>query len=126
MSRSLSPWIGKTDDAAIPPRVKLRVWDRDNGTCQGPCHRKLGPSDKVHFDHKIPLKDGGPHSEDNLQLMCEGDHIRKTGLEAAARGLTHAIQKRHRGINKPSRLAEKWKWKKRILAERAELERGEP
>lgn len=98
--RSITGWKGKTDDASIPPRVRLRIWDRDEGKCQGPCHRKLHPGDTVHYDHKVPLKDGGEHREENLQLLCEGCHIVKTGLEATARAHIDAIKKRHRGIKR--------------------------
>ena len=91
-------WSSENHKAAIPGRVKLRIWERHGGTCQGPCHRKLRPADKVHHDHKIPLEDGGEHAEGNLQLMCDGCHALKTGIEATARAKVRAIKRRHLGI----------------------------
>jgi hypothetical protein len=43
--RRLAPWIGSAADTAVPPRVKLRVFDRAGGACEA-CHRALGPADK--------------------------------------------------------------------------------
>lgn len=121
--RTVPEWRGKHDDQSIPLAVRLRVFAAYDETCQGPCHRKLTPRDKhIHFDHRIPLADGGEHRESNLQPMCAGCHGLKTGVEATARAKTRAIKARAFGFKKPSRLAEKWKWAKRIKAERAEKE----
>ena len=116
MPRKLPEWIGKTDDAALPARVQLRILERDQETCQGPCHRRLRPGDLFHFDHKTPLKDGGLHAESNIQVMCKGCHLLKTGFEARARAITNAIKKCRLGIKPPSKFpnARTGKWKTRI------------
>ena len=41
MTRSTEEWFGRTEDAAIPQRVRLRVWQRDDGRCQCGCNRKI-------------------------------------------------------------------------------------
>ena len=33
------------------------------------------------IDHIIPLKDGGTHSKNNIQLLCEGCHTEKTRID---------------------------------------------
>jgi 5-methylcytosine-specific restriction protein A len=33
MPRSVAEWIGKTDNTPVPPRVKMRIFERHNGRC---------------------------------------------------------------------------------------------
>ena len=33
MSRAVPEWIGKTPDTKVPPRVRLRVFEKHDGTC---------------------------------------------------------------------------------------------
>ena len=33
MSRSVDLWVGKTDDAKVPARVRLRVFEAYGGRC---------------------------------------------------------------------------------------------
>jgi 5-methylcytosine-specific restriction protein A len=35
MTREVPEWIGATDDAAIPARVRVRVFERYEGRCRG-------------------------------------------------------------------------------------------
>lgn len=117
--RSVPEWQGKTDDAEIPPRVKIRIVERAGHRCEGPCHRAFDGKLKPEFDHVLALINGGAHAENNLRAVCHECHSQKSKLDVAAKALTARIRKRHLGIKKPSRLSELWKWKKRILAERA-------
>ena len=50
----------------IPDAVRLFVWQRDEGKCV-----KCGNSEKLEFDHIIPVVKGGANTERNLQLLCE-------------------------------------------------------
>jgi len=50
----------------IPHSVRLFVWQRDQGKCV-----KCGNSEKLEFDHVIPVVKGGSNTERNIQLLCE-------------------------------------------------------
>ncbi|WP_247875304.1 hypothetical protein [Ochrobactrum sp. Marseille-Q0166] len=52
--RKIPEWVGKTDDAAIPEKVMLRLWDEYKGHCED-CARKIMAGEKKHFDHRIRL-----------------------------------------------------------------------
>lgn len=77
MSRSTEEWVAKSDDTAIPPRVKLRVFDRAAGRCQS-CSRKIMASDTWQADHIVALINGGENREQNLQCLCDWCHKAKT------------------------------------------------
>lgn len=48
--RSVDEWIGKNDDAAIPPRVRLRVFEKFGGICQL-SNRKIMAGEAWDLDH---------------------------------------------------------------------------
>lgn len=50
MSRAVEEWIGKTADAPIPPRVKLRVFEAHGGRCHL-SGRKIMPGELWECDH---------------------------------------------------------------------------
>ncbi|MCX5633147.1 MAG: HNH endonuclease signature motif containing protein [Phycisphaerae bacterium] len=61
--------IENTDAARrerIPDDVRLFVWQRDEGKCV-----KCGGTEKLEFDHIIPVAKGGSNTERNIQLLCE-------------------------------------------------------
>jgi hypothetical protein len=61
--------IENTDAARrerIPDDVRLFVWQRDEGKCV-----KCGGTEKLEFDHIIPIAKGGSNTERNIQLLCE-------------------------------------------------------
>jgi 5-methylcytosine-specific restriction protein A len=81
MSRAVKEWIAKNDDQAIPRRVKVRVFKRDDGRCKictTPVEGKL-----PQYDHVIALANGGLHRETNLQLLCKPCHAEKTKADVA-------------------------------------------
>lgn len=49
------------------------------------CLREGRTTEVEHWDHIIPLWEGGPDTEDNLQGLCAVCHERKTKLEAQRR-----------------------------------------
>lgn len=102
MARSAALWIGKTDDQAIPPRVRLRVFEAAGGRCQC-CGRKLGPGDKWQADHIIALINGGAHSEANLQCLCDWCHKAKTRQDVAEKAKSARIRQRQAGIRPASK-----------------------
>lgn len=102
MARTNPEWIGKNDDAAIPEKVALRLWERCKGHCQN-CQRKIMAGEKKHIDHEKPLADGGRHAESNLQILCVPCHVQKTGEEATARAKVRAQTKAIQGFKSPKK-----------------------
>lgn len=98
--RSVAEWIGSSPDAAIPARVKLRIFERYNGKC-AITGRKLMVGDPYDFDHRIPLALGGEHRESNLQLVSKPAHVEKTKADVAAIFKAQRIREKHLGILRP-------------------------
>ena len=57
----------------IPQRVRDTVWRRDRGAC-GQCDS----SERLAFDHIIPLSKDGASTYRNVQLLCETCNRRKS------------------------------------------------
>jgi hypothetical protein len=57
--------VGERHPRIIPQDVKIAVSARDGGRC-----RKCGSSEKLHFDHVIPVSRGGANTVANIQLLC--------------------------------------------------------
>ena len=107
--RETAEWIGSHDDAAIPPRVQVRVFGRDGGRCKI-CTRKVGVGgEPFQMDHRIALVNGGSHRESNLQLICTECHKAKTKQDVAVKAKTARVRKRHLGIKKPRTIT---RWRK--------------
>lgn len=104
MTRSTDEWIGKTDDQAIPPRVRLRVFERHGGICHL-SGRKIMPGDAWDADHVIALVNGGEHRESNMAPALRTEHRKKTARDVAQKAKDRRIRAKHLGIRKPSRFA---------------------
>lgn len=102
MPRSVPIWIGATHDAAIPPRVRLRVFEKAGGCCAA-YSRKIAPGDKWQCDHKHALINGGRHAEDNLQVLCEWCHKHKTRSDVAIKTFYYRKRLGQAGIKRKSR-----------------------
>ncbi len=63
---------------AMTGKRVARVWAKTDGRCAR-CLRKMYPGDDFEVDHIIALAKGGTDADDNLQLLCSGCHILKTG-----------------------------------------------
>jgi 5-methylcytosine-specific restriction protein A len=101
--REVAEWLGQTDNAQIPNRVKLRIWMRAGGCCQG-CGRRIRPGERWDIDHTVALCNGGEHREGNFQVMAIdicGCHKRKTAADVAEKRRIDRNRKRHAGIKKP-------------------------
>ena len=115
MTRKVNEWIGRTPDTAIPPRVRLRVFDRHKGIC-ALSGRKIQPGDKWQIDHITALINGGEHRESNLQPVLDAAHKAKTAQDVALKAKVDRVRKKHLGIE-PKRAtiaggkASKWKRK---------------
>jgi 5-methylcytosine-specific restriction protein A len=97
MSRSVPEWIGKTDDEKVPDRVKLRIWNRDEGHCHI-SGEKIYPGDDFELKHRVALILGGRHAESNLAFALTKYHRQKTADEMAIRAGNDARAKSHAGI----------------------------
>ena len=58
---------------SIPQKVKLEVWQRDQGKCV-----ECGDTNYLEFDHVIPHSLGGATSVGNLQLLCRRCNLAKS------------------------------------------------
>lgn len=115
MSRSVEEWMGKTDDDAIPPRVRLRVFARHNGICHL-SGRRIAAGDAWDLDHVVALANGGEHRESNLAPALRDKHRKKTAQDVAEKAKVAKVRKRHLGIRKRSSFAcsRDSRWKKKI------------
>ena len=98
--REVSEWKGKTDDAKIPARVRLRVFLRYGGICHL-SGRRIQPGDAWDIDHLVALANGGSHSESNLRPALRKPHRAKTARDVALKAKNDRVSKRHLGIKKP-------------------------
>jgi len=99
MSRSVPEWCGKTDDDPVPPRVRLRVFERFNGVC-GVCGVKIRAKRWV-CDHHKALINGGENRERNLWPIHEAcDRTVKTPADVAEKKITNRMRATHLGVKK--------------------------
>jgi 5-methylcytosine-specific restriction enzyme A len=99
VSRSVEEWVGASDDAAIPPRVRLRVFERHSGKC-ALSGRKIMPGDAWDIDHRVPLILGGRHAESNLQPVLKAEHQAKTREDVGAKAKADRTRMKHLGIKR--------------------------
>jgi 5-methylcytosine-specific restriction endonuclease McrA len=95
--RKVPEWIGKTDDTQIPPRVRLRIFDR----CGGICHqsgRKIQVGEHWQLDHVVALANGGGHCESNLVPVLIEPHKEKTVQDIKEKALVAKKRKSFLGI----------------------------
>jgi hypothetical protein len=58
---------------SIPRAIKMAVWQRDGGKCV-----VCGAMDKLHFDHMVPISQGGTsNTAENIQLLCARHNLTK-------------------------------------------------
>ncbi len=103
MARSVPEWIGKTDDTAVPPRVRLRVWNREEGKCHR-CRRNIPSDDAWIIEHRQAIILGGANAEPNLCLSCSWCKPAKDAEDAAAKSKIASTRAKHLGIRPPSRI----------------------
>lgn len=95
--RSVPLWVGSTPDAKVPPRVRLRIFEREAGKCwlSG---RKIMAGEAWQLDHKVALINGGAHSEDNLAPALVGPHKAKTAEDVALKSKVARVRAKHLGV----------------------------
>jgi 5-methylcytosine-specific restriction enzyme A len=97
--RSTDEWIGANPDTPIPPRVKLRVFERHGGICHL-SGRKITPADKWDCDHVKALCNGGEHRESNLAPAIRDKHREKTAEDVAEKSGVYHKRVKHLGITR--------------------------
>lgn len=60
-------------------RLRRQVFQRDGWACRH-CG-SVGTEQTLELDHVIPLHDGGPDAESNMQTLCSPCHASKTTAE---------------------------------------------
>jgi 5-methylcytosine-specific restriction protein A len=95
--RTVDEWVATHDDAAIPTRVRLRIWEREGGRCYL-SGKKIMPGDAYDFEHVIALCNGGEHRERNIKLALRDKHKAKTADDLAEKSKTDRMRAKHLGL----------------------------
>jgi 5-methylcytosine-specific restriction protein A len=98
MPRALPEWIGKTSDTPVPPRVRLRVFDRYEGRCQCGCNRKIRPGEAWDLEDTVALINGGSNRESNKTPWLHEHHKSKTAGDVAEKSVVYHKRANHVGI----------------------------
>jgi 5-methylcytosine-specific restriction protein A len=98
--RSVPEWIGKTDDTPVPPRVRLRVFERFGRCCDpaGGCGRAIRPGNAWTCDHVKAIVNGGANRENNLHPLCTWCEPPKTRSDVKLKSDAYRKGLRHAGI----------------------------
>lgn len=74
---------------SIPTAVRTAVWKRDQGKCtytDFTTGRKCESRHFLQLDHIRPFAEGGPHTEQNLRLLCGAHNRARSEGERGFRG----------------------------------------
>lgn len=93
MARPVKEWVGDTDEQRAPPRVRLRVFDREGGKCHICRQPIIGK--KWAMDHVTALINGGENREKNLKPVHIACHAEKTKQDVAEKAKVAATRKAH-------------------------------
>jgi 5-methylcytosine-specific restriction protein A len=100
VARSVKEWIGKTDDAPFPPRVRLRILDRFAGNCASCGKHIVG---RFTCDHIVALINGGENRESNGQPLCRDCTKLKDKADVSVKSKTAAVRKARHGLKGKAR-----------------------
>jgi 5-methylcytosine-specific restriction protein A len=113
--RKVKEWIGASPDTPIPPRVRVRVFEKYEGRCYRSNVRLLpGMWD---IDHIVAIINGGENRESNLAPIWNGRaHKEKTREDVKIKAATYRKKKYNIGLRKKSRFpgSRDSKWKKKL------------
>lgn len=102
MARSVPEWHGRDDDEPVPPRIRLRVFERKQGRCHA-CTRKITAGEKWTCEHIVALVNGGRNAESNLGLTCKNCLADKNAADLAEKAMIYRKRAKHLGLLKTSR-----------------------
>lgn len=92
-SKCVSIWLVMTS----PRHARDHVWEREKGTCQGCGKNSWKYGEEWQVDHHLPLFEANGDiaywHPDNLRLLCNGCHKKKTAEEATRRSLIRVQSK---------------------------------
>lgn len=120
MARAVTEWIGATPDTQAPPRVRLRIFEREKGICSL-SGRKIAPGEKWQADHKIALINGGENRESNLFPALVDKHAEKTKRDVAEKSHIAGLAKHHLGIESPKVKIQSAGFPKKVREPKAQL-----
>jgi hypothetical protein len=112
--RSPPEWIGDTPDTAVPPRVKVRVFDREHGRCHS-CRRKVAAGERWTCEHRKALVNGGENRESNLGVTCDWCLPDKNAADVAEKSSVY--RKRAKHIGAVNRSGHQSKFKRKVSGE---------
>ena len=99
-ARTLPEWIGKSPDAAVPPRVRVRIFDRFEGRCCCGCGRKIRVGEAWDCEDEIAIINGGERRESNLRPFLREHHPAKTAQDVAIKSKTYQVRSKHLGVKR--------------------------
>ncbi len=105
--RSVDEWIGKDDDEDPPPRVRLRVFDREHGKCHRCTRKILAYRESWTLEHRVALINGGHNRETNLCLTCCNCLPDKNAEDVAEKSSVYHKRAKHLGIETKKK---RWRW----------------
>ena len=94
MARDLPEWQGKTPSTKVPPRVRLRIYDRAGGICHI-CKLPIKPGETWHADHVKALIEGGENRESNLAPAHAHCNLAKANGEKTRKAKVARVRKKH-------------------------------
>jgi hypothetical protein len=95
--------MGSSPDAKVPPRVRVRIFEANEGRCHR-TDRKIMPGDAWELEHRIALCNGGQHRESNLAPILAGKpHKEKTAEDVAEKSKVYRMRAKHIGAWPKSR-----------------------
>lgn len=100
MARTVTEWIGKSDDHRAPGSVRDRIMEREGNKCHL-CGCEIDGK-KWDLDHVVALINAGENRESNLKPAHRKCHIAKTAADLAEKAKVAAIRKKHLGITRSS------------------------
>lgn len=100
--REVPEWIGSSPDAKVPPRVRLRVFEKYEGRCYL-SGRKILAGETWELEHIKALINGGEHRESNFAPALKDAHKAKTKADLAKKSKVARVRKKHLGLVKPKR-----------------------
>lgn len=98
MARLTKEWIGKSDSTPVPPHVRLRVFQCDNGICKCGCNTVIRPGMKWETDHTVALVNGGENRESNLRTLLATHHREKTRADVREKSAVYRKRAKSLGI----------------------------